>query len=327
MEAETVKVARKDQEPERESTEELGKGFTFGPMTVGPSFRVGKENKNTGNHERPGRQNPQRKGGETLDPRDRVGGAQGAAPMIAGHNDGTNWEGSTNSSQELGAEDCCDLIQRETSMSIAVDEEEVLPDMTALFETHTSVVKADRICENLGFSKNFRVESQGHSGGIWKLWKDDKIKLEVLSSHQQFVHACILENQTSNLIVVYACPTATRRKNLWPDLQAVVQPLREPTIIGRDFNCIMRLDERSGGSVWDSDALTTVALAQLRVKLEEWNRNILGNINIRKDKLLRRLNGLSRALDRGPTDYLLSLQKDFHNELEKVLEEEELMWF
>ncbi|KAL8171561.1 LOW QUALITY PROTEIN: hypothetical protein V2J09_023365 [Rumex salicifolius] len=78
---------------------------------------------------------------------------------------------------------------------------------------------------------------------------------------------------------------------------------------------------------WDNEEMTIVALLSLSVKLEEWNRTTFGNINIRKDKLLRRLKGISKALDKGATNFLLGLQQELYCELEKMLEEEELIWF
>ncbi|KAL8130243.1 hypothetical protein V2J09_019398 [Rumex salicifolius] len=312
------------------------------------------------------------------------------------------------------------------------------PCVIALFETHTSGSSAPHVCENLGFDKSHIVEANGHSGGIWFFWKSDQISLEIIQDDNQFVHAKALNGVRSfNLFAVYACPTAQRRRSLWPTLQNIISGLPDPTFIGGDFNCITQSSERTGGSGtlsldsldflswsnnlhlvdlgfsghpftwsrgnsidsrvekrldrffsctvgrmlwpdarvthletissdhrpillqltphehfdasrrpfrflaswclheefegfirdhWNDSYPAAYALSDLTAKLKTWNEQVFGRINLRKDSLLRRLKGISRALSRRPSNFLIQLQQELHLELEKTLQEEELLW-
>ena len=122
-------------------------------------------------------------------------------------------------------------------------------DVLAVFETHAGGDRAGRICQNLGFDQNFRVDSVGQSGGLWLLWKSDVGDVEIVKHSDQFIHARISKGvDTLNLVAVYPAPTATRRSGLWEQLKEVVQLASEQVVIGGDFNTILRLDERMGGS-------------------------------------------------------------------------------
>ncbi|KAL8151271.1 hypothetical protein V2J09_021079 [Rumex salicifolius] len=281
------------------------------------------------------------------------------------------------------------------------------PDVLALFETHASGLKADRICASLGFSQNERVEAVGQSGGIWLLWKDQNIQIDVIEKNSQFIHAKVgKRGHCFNLFAVYASPNPSRRRSLWPLLHQCMVNLHHPTFIRGDFNTIMRLDERFGGSgysgpkytwsrgrttanriakrrlrwpeasvtnlepvasdhspillrlsptptndpsrrpfrflapwmdhpdfqpllrtEWNPDQDISAALCNLKTKLLAWNKSVFGNIHLRKNRLLRRLQGILKALNRAPNDYLLQLQQDLSTQLEKTLEEEEVLWF
>lgn len=65
------------------------------------------------------------------------------------------------------------------------------PKILILLETWITSKKADSVIRRLGFHFNYRQEAEGFSGGIWLLWNDDSIKLSILLSHKQIVHASI----------------------------------------------------------------------------------------------------------------------------------------
>ncbi|XP_019094473.1 PREDICTED: uncharacterized protein LOC109129898 [Camelina sativa] len=93
------------------------------------------------------------------------------------------------------------------------------------------------------------VTSMELSGGLWLLWRESVGRVEVLASTDQFIHAQIQkEEETVNLVVVYAAPTVSRRSGLWEKLSGVIRGVVGPLIIGGDFNTILRLDERTWGN-------------------------------------------------------------------------------
>ncbi|KAE8661412.1 hypothetical protein F3Y22_tig00113725pilonHSYRG00162 [Hibiscus syriacus] len=104
------------------------------------------------------------------------------------------------------------------------------PNIITLMETHVSGSKADKIIKDMGYNSSFRVEAQGHSGGIWMLW-DNSVEVKILNVSNQYIH------------VGFRC----NNRKCWEYLTAVYAS-PNPNIIRGDFNCILRVEERIGGS-------------------------------------------------------------------------------
>ncbi|KAE8680042.1 hypothetical protein F3Y22_tig00111392pilonHSYRG00178 [Hibiscus syriacus] len=218
------------------------------------------------------------------------------------------------------------------------------PDLVALLETRISGINADKVIQRLGFQNSFRVEAHGFSGGIWILWKDG-LDVEILTISNQFIHGrCWSDNENRWLYftAIYASPQVEKRKLIWKHLTELMPGENEAWLLGGDFNSILRLDEREGGSsrgsgdhpqfkdflseVWrnDLDALTNVNSFQS--KASEWNLNVFGHIGRKKRELLARLRGIDRALITRYSQRLVDLQHVLEYELEQVLQQEESLW-
>ncbi|KAL8129313.1 hypothetical protein V2J09_018468 [Rumex salicifolius] len=224
-----------------------------------------------------------------------------------------------------------------------------------LFEIHASGVNVERICQNLGYSENARVDAVGQSGGIWFLWKPERIKINIVMLNQQFIHVVVGEgSKTFNLFAVYACPSSLRCRHLWTKLHMQIQQLRRPIFIGGDFNCKMRLNERDGGSgLLSPDSMDFIAWAnglqwidlgfsgpRVAKRLGRLFTCPLGRV-FWSEAQMTHLEAVSSdhsewLLDIPTTEALAKLREkliswnkeyDLHQELEKTLEEEELLWF
>ena len=57
-----------------------------------------------------------------------------------------------------------------------------------------------------------------------------------------------------------------------------------------------------------------------------WNRIQFGNIFIKKNWVITRLNGLQRVIAIRPLSYLLELENDLIRELDLILEQEHELW-
>ncbi|XP_039032140.1 uncharacterized protein LOC120167094 [Hibiscus syriacus] len=124
------------------------------------------------------------------------------------------------------------------------------PKIIAMMETHTSGKRVDRIINNMGYINSFRIEAQGHSGGIWILW-DNLVKVKILSISKQYVHAPIKDSSSNcwnYFTTIYASPNPNIRCKLCDLLEKLKPCNNEPWILGGDFNCILKPDERIGGS-------------------------------------------------------------------------------
>ncbi|XP_010468194.1 PREDICTED: uncharacterized protein LOC104748217 [Camelina sativa] len=78
---------------------------------------------------------------------------------------------------------------------------------------------------------------------------------------------------------------------------------------------------------WNNQLTTHAALSGLRDRLKRWNREIFGDVNKRKAELRSKIGSVQDLLKVAPTDELLAKEEDLICELDKVLEQEELIWF
>ncbi|KAL8129329.1 LOW QUALITY PROTEIN: hypothetical protein V2J09_018484 [Rumex salicifolius] len=80
-------------------------------------------------------------------------------------------------------------------------------------------------------------------------------------------------------------------------------------------------------SNWLMGDSVTIALAILKEVLCRWNKDTYGNLHFKKNKLLKRIQGIDNALNLGGPDRLLSLQHKLIAELENILLQKEIFWF
>ncbi|XP_031105865.1 uncharacterized protein LOC116010543 [Ipomoea triloba] len=76
---------------------------------------------------------------------------------------------------------------------------------------------------------------------------------------------------------------------------------------------------------WIKENTVWQNLDEMTTKLKDWNRNVFGNIHLRKNKLLRRLEGIQRQFDHAHHTGLLKLECKIKKELEETLQQEELL--
>ncbi|CAA7025018.1 unnamed protein product [Microthlaspi erraticum] len=80
-------------------------------------------------------------------------------------------------------------------------------------------------------------------------------------------------------------------------------------------------------SSWDGSLTTPMALEKLRVRLRKWNKELFGDIRIRKEKLLQEIQTVQGRLEVMQTDDLLLQESGLLQELDMILEQEEVLWF
>lgn len=89
------------------------------------------------------------------------------------------------------------------------------------------------------------VEVVGFSGGIWIIWNNKEIDLQVIHTHKHFIHFSVGSTVGSPwyLIVVYASSNPTHWWSLWSDLNRI--HASSPWIIIGEFNSILFIHEWS----------------------------------------------------------------------------------
>ncbi|KAL8159786.1 hypothetical protein V2J09_001323 [Rumex salicifolius] len=312
-------------------------------------------------------------------------------------------------------------------------------DVLVLLEPQVSGTKAHEVCDSLGFSDNVRIEATGAAGGIWVLWNSSSTDLQVILENQNFIHVKVkCARNDVHFFFVYGPPTPARRSIFWRDIEAAITRIFAPLFVGGDFNCILRMEERWGGSgglsqdsptfadlvdrldlidlgfsgsrfTWrrgPSEAPTVAkrldrfftnvvgrigweeavvrhlpairsdhnplflcldpststnrghrpfrfeamwlahpqfmsfllkkwkrkksapdALGCLQEELRIWNKEVFKNLYYKKEKLLRRIEGIDNAVVSGAPPRLFRLQSKLKRELEDCLQQEELFWF
>ncbi|CAN1177346.1 hypothetical protein LINPERHAP2_LOCUS33056 [Linum perenne] len=96
-------------------------------------------------------------------------------------------------------------------------------------------------------------EPRGFSGGIWLLWSDADVRIKILGSSRQFIHALIEwdTNKACEATFVYASPAIQGRRPLWEDLRNLSVSVRKPWVIMGDFNAMIDSSEKQGGGAFN----------------------------------------------------------------------------
>lgn len=121
------------------------------------------------------------------------------------------------------------------------------PVIVILMELRINGEMADSICKRLGKRCWIRSDLEGLSGGIWCLWNDDKITVELRYAHPNFLHLAVSSSKGRSweLTAIYTQPHASRRSCLWGKLDEL--RVEGPWVLMGDFNCVLHNEERSLG--------------------------------------------------------------------------------
>lgn len=78
---------------------------------------------------------------------------------------------------------------------------------------------------------------------------------------------------------------------------------------------------------WDPNLDTRNALGKLSVVLRMWNKEVFGDVNRRKEALVKEIKEVQEILEHTRTDMLIQREAELLKEFDVVLEQEELIWF
>ncbi|KAK8701497.1 hypothetical protein V6N13_019884 [Hibiscus sabdariffa] len=124
------------------------------------------------------------------------------------------------------------------------------PDIIGIVEPRTSRSHADSVIGAFGFPFSHRIEAAGFSGGLWLYWRDT-IVVDILLQHFQFMHCrltCKKTCSSSLVTLVYASPSASRCKIIWPHLRDLASTINGPWMLMGDFNATVDVLEWKGGA-------------------------------------------------------------------------------
>ncbi|KAL8152224.1 hypothetical protein V2J09_009984 [Rumex salicifolius] len=124
------------------------------------------------------------------------------------------------------------------------------PTILVLVETRLSGPQADKVCKEIGFDGIVRAQAVGFKGGIWVLWRKDRVKLTV---QDMFHQAVTLEVERAGedswvFSAIYASPQLNSRQELWDRLLGLKLDISKPWLLMGDFNETINMAERTGDS-------------------------------------------------------------------------------
>lgn len=99
--------------------------------------------------------------------------------------------------------------------------------------------RARGINDRLPFDSAIHAKTIGHTGGIWLLWKSDRVEIVQLTSTKQeiYVEVKVLPSNLSWIFsTVYASSRIVERQVLWKNISKVFDLHNKPWIIAGDFN-------------------------------------------------------------------------------------------
>ncbi|CAN1160041.1 Putative ribonuclease H protein At1g65750 [Linum perenne] len=129
------------------------------------------------------------------------------------------------------------------------------PKMVAVLEPRISGERGNKIRRKLGFNFSFIEEAQGFKGGIWLLWSDPLLKVPIISSTNQFIHAKVklIEVFSGVVTFIYAFPTFPLPPQPMGGTSRTSQPLINPRGFSLAILTPWSIRQRS----WEAPASTT----------------------------------------------------------------------
>ncbi|XP_074299820.1 uncharacterized protein LOC141630990 [Silene latifolia] len=100
--------------------------------------------------------------------------------------------------------------------------------------------------------RKIQLENGKHKGGrIWLIWQPSQFVVTVKYITDQLIHSSVydkLRNINFHFTIVYGLNKDKERKSLWEDLGLIRNGVTSAWMVCGDFNSLMHLDERVGGT-------------------------------------------------------------------------------
>ncbi|XP_074288103.1 uncharacterized protein LOC141613265 [Silene latifolia] len=125
----------------------------------------------------------------------------------------------------------------------------------------------------------------------------------------------LVQNQSDH------CPILVNTNGFAP-IPAILKPFR--------FHAVWMCHDKFSEFIkhnWRNDQPLIPFIYNFAEALQDWNKNVFGNIFARKQSLERRLLGVQKRLSREGPNYFLKYEMKLKQQLDDTLRQEELLWF
>lgn len=125
------------------------------------------------------------------------------------------------------------------------------PSVVFLLETRVSQDTAYEIAPFLGYSNYEIAPTEGMAGGVWMLWNQSDIDVEITEVEDQGIHAILRPRRQDPWMVsgIYAKPYHQDKVRIFNSLENISKTRNLPWLVTGDFNEIGFSHEKQGGKV------------------------------------------------------------------------------
>ncbi|GLT61710.1 hypothetical protein SLA2020_343970 [Shorea laevis] len=128
------------------------------------------------------------------------------------------------------------------------------PTRLLILETKISGPNAQEVADFLGFPKSCIINLDGLVEGLWLLWDDSRLSMDILSTNNQAIHVVIQVSNNPLFLFnwffsgIYGRPQFEIRNMLWQELFAMANIIQGPWMIIGDFNDVVDQSVKFGGN-------------------------------------------------------------------------------
>lgn len=117
-------------------------------------------------------------------------------------------------------------------------------------ETRCNTKKAEKRIKDLPLCNSIIVPSQGNSSGLWMLWGDD-LQVGCLRKNKSIIAVQVVQKIVGlkwMVIGVYRDPHRSGNQSIWEEIDGIMEGFEGPICVLGDFNSIVTIQEKAGGS-------------------------------------------------------------------------------
>ncbi|GKV02365.1 hypothetical protein SLEP1_g14812 [Rubroshorea leprosula] len=236
------------------------------------------------------------------------------------------------------------------------------PCIMLILETKISGDQAIAKARALDFPHFHCVDSDGLAGGLWILWNDSKVTLDIVSTNAQAIHATVKDigyigpkftwlNMRNNHQLIKEClDRAWANPDWWlffPEANLYYLPRfnsdHHPIMLDLCPN-LSRMGPRPFrmekfwldhhdfsqviSPIWSvTNTNSTESLAPIVAASKQWSKAVFRNIFEDKKSIIKRLNGIYRSPAFPHSSFLVHLERQLSKEYENILKMEKDLWF
>ncbi|KAL4284332.1 hypothetical protein GQ457_16G009900 [Hibiscus cannabinus] len=220
------------------------------------------------------------------------------------------------------------------------------PEIFRIMEPRISGVQVDNFIRTSDFEFSYRIEASGFSGGIWLLWSASVTIVRNVAvsganckrwtlrgidlGYWEGISMLLLLHKNGREVPSQVFHLQKLRSDHRPILLNTY--LNDGNRGNRPFRYLVAWNEHPDfqnllSSTWLIDRPFQDNISEFQDKSRKWSLDVFGHIDKRKNQILTRLKGIEKALERRANPFLIELEVSLKRELDKILEQEDSLWF